>query len=337
MQAYVIQNEFGLANLTQIERPMPEPDAHEVVLKVRACSLNYRDHLMLEGLYNPRQALPLVPLSDGAGEIVALGEQVRRYQIGDRVAGLFCQHWQGGAPDRERLRVTLGGPLDGMLQQYIALPEQGVIDFPEHLSYPEAATLPCAALTAWVALTKYRQVKAGDTVLILGTGGVAIFALQFAKLFGARVIITSSSDQRLEQVAQLGADELINYRTTPDWHRIALTMTNKQGVDHIIEVGGADTLEKSLAAVKVGGFIAVIGVLSGQKTPLSVIPILMSSLTLQGITVGNRDDFAAMNQAIYQHQLKPIIDQRFTLDEAQTAFARLATGGHLGKLIITVE
>lgn len=335
MQVFEVQTAFGLDNLRLSERPDPVPETGEVLIKVRACSLNYRDYLMVKGDYNPRQKLPLIPLSDGAGEIVAVGPGVSRVAVGDRVAGLFSQRWLGGEPNQERLRTTLGGPLDGMLAEYVVLPEHGVVPLPPDLPYEQGATLPCAAVTAWSALTKYRPLKAGDTVLLQGTGGVSLFALQFAKLFGAKVIITSSSDGKLARAQALGADHTINYRSNPDWHKTARTLTGKTGVDHIVEVGGADTFAKSLAAVRIGGFIAVIGVLGGQEAPLSVIPILMSSLTVQGITVGSRDDFEAMNKAIAQHNLQPVIDRVFPFNDAPEAFRLMEQGGHFGKIVIS--
>ena len=337
MKVFEIQNQFGLDNLVLTERPKPQPDPSQILIKVHACSLNYRDLLMIKGEYNPRQKLPLIPLSDGAGEVVAVGAKVNRFNVGDRVAGLFSQRWLGGEPNQERLRSTLGGPLDGMLAEYIALPEQGAILLPPHLSYAEGATLPCAALTAWAALTKYRPLQAGDTILLQGTGGVSLFALQFAKLLGARVIITSSSDAKLVRAQALGTDHIINYRNDPDWHKTARALTGGVGVDHIVEVGGADTFSKSLAALRIGGFIAVIGVLGGRQAPLSVIPILMSSLAIQGITVGSRDDFEAMNKAIAQHQLKPVIDRVFPFDETVAAFRLMEQGGHFGKIVLTFD
>jgi len=334
MRVFEVQTAFGLDNLRLAERPQPTPGPGEVLLKVGACSLNYRDYLMLQGEYNPRQKLPLIPLSDGAGEVVATGSGVSRVTTGDRVAGLFSQRWLGGEPNQERLRSTLGGPFDGMLAEYVVLSEKGVIKLLPGLSFEQGATLPCAALTAWSALTKYRALKAGDTVLLQGTGGVSLFALQFAKLFGAQVIITSSSDAKLERARALGADHTINYRSNPDWHKTARTLSGKSGVDFVIEVGGADTFAKSLAAVRIGGFIAVIGVLSGREAPLSVIPILMSSLTIQGITVGSRDDFEAMNKAIEHHALQPVIDRVFAFEEAPAAFRLMEQGSHFGKIVI---
>lgn len=337
MKVYEIQDNFGLDNLKPAERDIPALGSEQVLLKIKACSLNYRDLMMVQGSYNPRQPLPLIPLSDGVGEIVEVGDQVSRVAVGDRVAGIFAQGWFGGEPSQERVRpTTLGSPLDGMLAQYVVLHQQGVVKVPAHLSDQEAATLPCAAVTAWSALNKYRRLSPGDTVLLQGTGGVSVFALQFAKLSGATVIITSSSDAKLERAKSLGADYTINYREQPDWHKVARDITGKTGVDHIVEVGGAGTFEKSLAAVRIGGFIATIGVLDGGSAPLSVIPILMSGLTVQGILVGSRDDFEAMNRAIAAHQLQPVIDKTFAFDEARAAFDWMHSGSHFGKIVIQI-
>lgn len=334
MKVWQIDSGFGLEQLIRAERDRPHPGPGQVLVKVHACALNYRDYLTVIGDYNPRYTLPLIPVSDGAGEIVAVGDGVSEATIGDRVMGAFSQVWQGGEPTSERLRTSLGGPLDGMLCEYALLSEQGVVPIPAHLSFEQAATLPCAALTAWNALTKYRRVKAGDTVLIQGTGGVSVFALQFAKLLGATVIITSSSDAKLAQARTLGADHTINYRDDPDWHKTARTLTGKLGVDHVIEVGGAGTFEQSLAAVRIGGFVAVIGVLAGKSAPITLTPILMGSLGVQGITVGSRDDFRTMNRALEAGGMVPVIDRVFGFDEAPAAFEHLASGRHFGKIVI---
>jgi NADPH:quinone reductase-like Zn-dependent oxidoreductase len=337
MKIYQICDRFGLENLRLSERAIPEPGVGEVLIKLHACSLNYRDLLMLQGHYNPRQPLPLIPLSDGAGEVVETGAGVTRVAVGDRVAGIFAQGWIAGEPTHERVRATtLGSPLDGMLAEYVVLDQQGVVKLPAHLSYEQAATLPCAAVTAWTALTRYRRLMPGDTVLLQGTGGVSLFALQFARMLGATVIITSSSDAKLERARTLGADHTINYREQPDWHKAVRTLTGRVGVDHIVEVGGAGTFEKSLAAVRMGGFIATIGVLGGVSAPLSVIPILMSGLTIQGILVGSRDDFETMNRAIDAHRLEPVIDRVFAFDEVAAAFELMKNGGHFGKIVVRI-
>ncbi len=336
MKAWEIKDRFGLDQLRQTDRPEPQPGPGQVQVRVHACALNYRDYLTVIGDYNPRYRLPLIPLSDGAGEVVAVGEGVARVAVGDRVMATFSQAWTAGAPTHARLRTTLGGPLDGLLAEYTVLDQQGLVKIPEHLSFEQAATLPCAALTAWSALTRYRQVQPGDRVLLQGTGGVSLFGLQFVKLLGATAILTSSSDAKLARARELGADHLINYRSDPDWHRSVRTLTDRVGVDHVVEVGGADTLQKSLACVRVGGFVAVIGVLGGKSAPIALTPILMSSITVQGITVGSRDDFEAMLRAIETHRLEPILDRVFGFNDAPAAFRYLASGQHFGKVVIRV-
>lgn len=337
MHGYEIQGSFGLENLRLTERPDPELGPGQVALEVRAASLNYRDILMARGHYNPRQPLPLIPCSDGVGVVTAVGENVSKVAVGDRVASCFFQTWVGGPPTADRIRGTLGGPLDGMLAEHVVLSEDGVVKAPEHLSDLEAATLPCAALTAWSALVEQGQVAAGDTVLVQGTGGVSIFALQIAQVLGARVIVTSSSDAKLERAREMGAWQTINYTEDPSWGETARRMTDGSGVDHVVEVGGAGTLEQSLKAVRVGGQISVIGVLSGVSSELNVIPILMQNVRLQGILVGSRNGFQRMNQALATHAVRPVVDRTFSFAEAPDAFRYMASGGHFGKICIAVS
>ena len=334
MRAFEIQNKFGLDSLTQVERPDPAARPFHAVIKLRAASLNYRDLLTVEGKYNPRLPLPLVPLSDGVGEVVAIGEGVTRVKAGDRVAANFSQKWLGGEPARAKLGASLGGPLDGMLTEYRELHEEGLVHVPAHLTDEEAATLPCAAVTAWNSLINMGGLRAGETVLVQGTGGVSIFALQFAKLAGARVIITSSSDEKLERAKRLGADFGINYTTAPDWDKRAKELTGGTGVDHIIEVGGAGTFGKSLRAIKIGGHIGLIGNLSGNVTEVNLVQILMQNVRIQGVMVGSRDTFEAMNRAIALHELRPVIDRVFAFEEARQAFVHMASGSHFGKICI---
>ncbi|MEW6776964.1 MAG: NAD(P)-dependent alcohol dehydrogenase [Bdellovibrionota bacterium] len=337
MKAFEIQAWGSVENLKLTSRPAPTPGPGQILLRIRAASINFRDHLMLLGSYNPKQRLPLIPLGDGAGEVTEVGAGVTRFKPGDRVAGLFNQRWMGGPPTRERLRTTLGGPLDGMLAEYAVLPEEGAVFIPEHLSFEEAAALPIAGVTAWRALVSYGSLKAGDIVLVQGTGGVSVFALQFAKAHGARVIVTSSSDEKLERARALGADHTINYRTKPDWERLAWDYSGGTGVDNVIEVGGAGTFEKSLKCVRSGGQVSVIGVLSGVATNLNVLPVLMTSIRVQGITVGSRDDFEAMNRAISQGRLRPVLDKTYSFEEAREAYKCLASGQHFGKIAIRVN
>jgi NADPH:quinone reductase-like Zn-dependent oxidoreductase len=329
-----IQGAFGLDRLTIGERERPSPGPSQVLLRMRAASLNYRDLLTILGRYNPRQTLPLIPGSDGVGEVIETGRAVRRVAVGDRVAPIFAQGWIEGEPTREQLRSTLGGPLDGVLAEYMVVEEQGVVIIPEHLTDEEGACLPCAAVTAWSALVTQAGIGAGDTVLIQGTGGVSIFALQFAGILGARAIVTSSADEKLERVKGLGAWRTINYRETPRWGRRVKELTDGHGVDLVVEVGGAGTLSQSLEAVRFGGQVSLIGVLAGGAAQLDVVPLLMQNIRVQGILVGHREGFEAMNRAIVQHRLRPVIDRTFELDEVRQGLERMAAGRHLGKLCV---
>ncbi len=334
MKAYEIRESFGLDNLVLVERDDPEPGPHDVVVDVAATSVNYRDLLTVLGHYNPRQPLPLVPFSDGVGRVTAVGSDVTRVAIGDRVCGIFNQHWLAG-PFVASLRAgTLGGPLDGMLAERVCLSEEGVVPVPEHLTDDEAATLPCAGVTAWSALFEEGRLQPGETVLVQGTGGVSIFALQFAKAAGARVIVTSSSDAKLERATRMGADETINYIAKPEWDKEAKRLTNGRGVDHVVEVGGAGTLSRSLNAVRVGGHIAVIGILSGTSHEVDVIPILMGRLRLNGIMVGSRSTFEMMAMAIQAQRLRPVIDRVFSFDDAPEALRHMQGASHFGKIVV---
>jgi NADPH:quinone reductase-like Zn-dependent oxidoreductase len=337
MKAVEIQK-FGLEHLVQVDRPEPTPGPGTLVVRVRAASLNYRDVMMARGLYNPKQKLPLVPASDGAGEVVAVGAGVTRVKVGDRVAATFMQGYLSPPVPRDgtHVRGTLGGPLDGMLQEKIALPENGVVPVPEHLSDVEAATLPCGALTAWSALVTYGGVRAGDTVVAQGTGGVSIFVLQLAKILGARVIVTSSSDAKLDAVKALGADAVVNYTTKPDWAAEVRALTGGVGADHIVDVAGS-TLHMSLRAVRIGGSISVIGVLGGNKAEIEPTSLLMRGVRLQGVFVGSRSEFLDMNRAIELHKLKPVVSRVFPLAEARAAFEHMTQASHVGKICIRLD
>jgi len=305
---------------------------------MRAASLNYRDLLMVQGHYNPHQPLPLIPCSDGVGVVTEVGERVTNLAPGDRVATLFAQGWTGGEPTREKFRTTLGGPLDGTLAEEMVLNQGGAIKVPAFLSDAEAACLPCAAVTAWSALVTEGQVRAGDTVLLQGTGGVSLFALQFAVALGARVIITSSSDDKLDRALKLGAWKGINYKTDPNWGKSARKMTQGgRGVDLIVEVGGTDTLAQSLKAIRVGGTIAMIGILGGAKAPLLITPILMQQIRVQGIFVGSGEGFAAMNRAIEAHRIRPIVHQVYPFAETRQAMEEMTRGNHFGKIAIAIS
>jgi NADPH:quinone reductase-like Zn-dependent oxidoreductase len=335
MRAVEIRGAFGLDNLALVERPEPRPGPGQALVRLRAASLNYRDLLTVEGKYNPKQKLPLIPCSDGAGEVVEIGEGVTRVRPGERVCPIFAQRWLAGTPTREKLRSTLGGPLDGTLAELAVFDQEGLVTIPEHLSDDEAATLPCAAVTAWSALVTEGGVTAGDTVLVQGTGGVSLFALQLATLLGARVIATSSRDDKLARAREMGAAEGINYRDVPEWGVRAKELTGG-GVDHVVEVGGAGTLQQSLRAVRFGGTISLIGNLSGTKTELLLTHIFMQRIRVNGILVGHRESFEAMNRAIAFHRLRPVVDRVFPLAEARAAFDHMAAGDHFGKIVIRI-
>lgn len=336
MKVYEIRDRFGLDALTLTDRPQPQPGPHEALVRIKAGSLNYRDLMIVKGQYNPKMPLPRIPLSDAAGEVAALGPGVSRVKVGQRVAACFMPKWIAGDIDETKARSALGGAVDGLLAEYVVLHEDGLVQVPEHLSYEEAATLPCAAVTAWHGLVTEGHVKPGDTVLLQGTGGVSLFALQFARLAGARVIITSSSNEKLQRARQLGATEGINYKETPEWGDKARELTGGRGVDHVVEVGGAGTLGQSLRAVRMGGHISLIGVLSGtgQVNPM---PILMKNVRVQGIFVGSREMFEAMNRAIAVNQLRPVIDRVFSFAEAVQALRHLESASHFGKICIRMD
>ena len=333
MKAFEIQS-FGLPGLTLVERPDPVPPPGHVLVRVGAASLNNRDLLTIQGLYNPKQPLPLIPFSDGAGEVLRTGDEVTRVKVGDRVAGSFFQKWLSGRPTKAKLLSALGGPLHGMLCDRIVLHEDGLVHVPDHLSDEEAATLPCAAVTAWSALVEQGGLRAGETVVVLGTGGVAVFALQIAKLVGARVIVTSSSEAKLERARSLGADETIDYKKVPDWEKKVRELTGGEGADHVLEVGGGGTFAKSVKATRVGGTISLIGVLAGNSTEVNLTPILMQNIRVQGVIVGSRETFEAMNRAIAQHRLRPVVDRVFPFKEARQALAWMASQQHFGKVVV---
>lgn len=333
MKAFEIQ-EFGIDNLALVEHDEPQPQETEVLVKFHAASLNYRDLMMVKGAYNPKLKTPLVPFSDGAGEVVAIGEKVSKWKVGDRVSPIFMQGWIDGEINFEKARTALGGDRDGVLREFGAFDESGLARIPDHLSYEEAATLPCAAVTAYHALFESGRLKPEDTVLLQGTGGVSIFALQLASVYGCRTIITSSSNDKLQRAKELGADDLINYKEREDWDRAVLELTEKRGVDQIVEVGGAGTLQRSVNAVKMGGHVAVIGVLSG-KGEFNPGTILMKSVRMQGIFVGSRQMFEQMNLMLCQHNhLKPVIDKTFEFGEVKDALKYMEAGAHFGKIVV---
>ena len=326
---------FGIDKLSFDEIPAPQPGPGQVVLDVHAVSLNYRDLMTVKGFYNPKLQPHRIPCSDGAGIISAIGEGVTQVAVGDRVAGTFFQHWIDGDPAVEKFKGALGGDIDGMLTEFVLLKHTGLVRIPDHLSFEEAATLPCAALTAWNSLI-VGNIQANSTILIQGTGGVSIFALQFAKLKGARVLGISSSDAKLQRACSLGLDKGLDYGETSEWDRWVLEQTNGQGVDLVVEVGGVGTLPRSLRAVKMGGVITQIGVLSGPADPIPVPLILHKQVRIEGIYVGSRHDFEEMNKAIAAAQLRPVYAAR-PWTEAREAFRAMEAGSHFGKLVLNVQ
>ncbi|MSQ60539.1 MAG: NAD(P)-dependent alcohol dehydrogenase [Betaproteobacteria bacterium] len=334
MKLYELQHKPGLDSITLAERADPKPGPGQILIKAKAWSLNYRDLLVAKGSYGAPPPMGRIPLSDGVGEVVEIGAGVTRVKVGDRVAGCFMQGWLGGEVTLAISATALGGAIDGMLAQYVVLSEQGVVQVPAHMSDEEAATLPCAGVTAWNALVREARIRAGDTVLLLGTGGVSLLALQFAKMHGARCILTSSSEEKLQTATRLGADETINYRANPNWDKKVLELTAGRGADIVVEVGGAGTFDKSLASVRMGGSVCMIGVLTGTSAPVSTAVILRRSIRVFGIYVGSRDMFEEMNRAIALHKLRPHIGKRFAFSEARAAYDYLDSAAHTGKVVI---
>jgi NADPH:quinone reductase-like Zn-dependent oxidoreductase len=326
---------FGIDSLSFVELPDPRPGPGEVLVSVRAISLNFRDLMMISGAYNPRLKLPRIPCSDGAGEVLAVGDGVTAWKPGDRVAGIFMQNWIDGPLTPLKAEGALGGDVDGMLATHVVLRENGLVSIPGHLSFEEAACLPCAAVTAWNALCS-ANLAPGATVLIQGTGGVSIFALQFAKLKGLRVLGVSSSDEKLQRAVALGLDSSLNYRTHPDWERWAQQETDGEGVDLVVEVGGAGTLARSLKAIRSGGTIAQIGVLAGAVEPISIPSILHKTARIQGVYVGSRQNFVEMNRAVSLFGLRPV-HADFPWSQVGDALRKMEAGSHFGKLVLTVE
>jgi NADPH:quinone reductase-like Zn-dependent oxidoreductase len=326
---------FGIDSLDLVERPDPQPGPAEVLVKIHAVSLNYRDLMMVKGSYNPKLKLPRIPCSDGAGEVAAIGDGVTEWKIGDRVCGCFFQNWIDGPPTPAKIKGALGGDIDGMLAEYVLLKQAGLVRIPDHLNFEEAATLPCAALTAWNALI-VANIQASSTILVQGTGGVSIFALQFAKLKGARVLGISSSDAKLLRACSLGLDKGLDYGETSEWDRWVVEQTNGEGVDLVVEVGGVGTLPRSLRAVKMGGIIAQIGVLSGPAEPIQIPLILHKHIHIQGIYVGSRKRFEEMNNAIAAAKLHPVLESH-PWTEAREAFREMQSATHFGKLVLKVS
>ncbi|MFC2118166.1 NAD(P)-dependent alcohol dehydrogenase [Bacteroidota bacterium] len=338
MRVFQIQDDWSVDNLKIAERPKQEPGPAQVLLKMKAASLNYRDLVVLQkGYGHLTGTLPLIPVSDGVGVIVETGKSVKIFKPGDRVCPMFMPEWKSGEPTKEIITSTLGGPIDGVMTEYMLINEKSISAVPDFLSDKEASTLPCAALTAWTALHIEGGVKKGDKVLIQGSGGVSIFALQFAQHLGAEVFIVSGSDKKLERAITLGAKNGLNYNTIPEWGKEINKMAGKDGIDHIVDVGGEKTLPQSLRAVRPGGTISLIGVLSGAKMNVNLGLIVTRKIRLQGITVGHREGFKEMTEFIDKHQIIPVIDKVFAFEELPVAFKYLASGKHFGKVCIKHE
>ena len=334
MKAFEIVNANGIDALNLADRPSPKPGPGEVLVRMRANSINFRD---LATILDPEPRgipYPRIPNSDGAGEVVATGPGVSAWKAGDRVAGTFFRDWDSGGITAAVMASALGGATDGVLAEEVILPERGLVAIPDYMSFEEAATLPCAALTAWRALVEEGKLRAGETVLLLGTGGVSIFALQIAKMHGATVIHTSSSDEKLARVRSMGADHTINYRETPEWQDAVLDLTNGVGVDHVVEVGGGGTLARSAGAVRVGGHIALIGILSMDRVDPTLL--MRKSVRMTGIYVGSRQMFQSMLRAFEAHEVRPVIDRTFPFTESRDAFHHMQKAGHFGKITISL-
>lgn len=325
--------QFGLDGLREVTRDQPEPGPGEVRVRMQAASLNYHDLAAVLGMANPKMQFPRVPLSDGAGEIDAVGAGVTGRQVGERVTSLFFPDWQGGRPTFDKMSRVTGDTIDGVMADAVVVPASAVMPVPRHLSPQEAATLPCAALTAWRALMDGDSVRSGDRVLLQGTGGVSLFALQFCKLLGAETYMVSSSRDKLDRVAPLEPDHWLSYKDEPEWGRAVRKLASGSGVDRVIEVGGAGTLTQSLKALAVGGHVAMIGVLTGAAAPVETARMMALNARVEGLTVGSRDDFAAMNRALEQHQIRPCIGETFGFGELRSGLEAMQAARHVGKIV----
>ncbi len=339
MRALELQK-FGIDNIHAIKQDettfKSAPKAGEVLIRFEAASINYRDFMIAEGLFVGEDHLPIIPLSDGAGSVVAIGDGVTRFAVGDLVCPTFFPQWISGDALGEERAVSTGLEAPGSLREYGSFSEQALVKVASNLNAEQAACFPCAGLTAWNALVTTSAIKAGDTVLVIGTGGVSIFALQFAKAMGATVIITSSSDDKLARAKELGADHLINYSTTPEWGEAAKAITTGRGVDIVVEIGGTGTLVQSLKAIRRGGHIAIIGALAGASMDIAVYDLIMTNVHMHGISVGNRDDFEAMMKFVEAHKIVPVIEKNYTFKDAAIALRDIDKGNHFGKLTVSI-
>ena len=328
--------EFGIANLHQVTLDDPEPAAGQVLVKFAAASVNYRDFMIAEGMFAPPEDLPVIPLSDGAGEIVSAGQGISGLQVGDTVTPLFFPRWLSGDALGDERSVSTGLEAPGCLREYGAFDESAVVKVPDFLSAEEAACFPCAGLTAWSALVTTSGTSSGDVVVVLGTGGVSIFALQFAKALGATVIVTSSSDEKLAHAKELGADHGINYHATPEWGTAVKELTDGRGADVVVEVGGTSTLPQSFKAIRRGGNIPIIGALAGAQMDLAVYELIMTNAHMHGIGVGNRAGYEEMMRFVDEHRISPVIHKSYAFDEAATAMQDINKGEHFGKLVVRI-
>jgi NADPH:quinone reductase-like Zn-dependent oxidoreductase len=335
-QFHLARAEHSGYRLEMVDAPVRAPGAGEVLVRVRAASLNRHDIYTLKGQLAPSGGKSIVPLSDGAGEVAAVGTGVTRFRVGDHVAAIFFQGWVSGRPGANVTSTALGGDLDGMLSQYVTLSEQGLVKLPAHLSFEEGSTLPCAGVTAWNGLVTRGGMQAGDYVLLEGTGGVSIFGLQFAVAAGAKPIITSSRDEKLERAKALGAVGTVNYKTTPEWDKAVRALTGGTGVQEVLEVGGKATLPQALASLSSGAHVALIGGLGGFGGEVPITSLLRGGITVSGIYVGSRADFEAMNDFIARHKIKPVIDKVFDFKDAQAAYDLMESDNFFGKIVIRI-
>lgn len=337
MKAIRLQRPGDPTSLKVCDESVPKPGPYEVLMRVHAASLNYRDHVILTGGYPGPVKKNGVPLSDGAGEVVAVGPEVTRVKVGDRVSANCLVHWIGGPKLAEYQASSIGTAIDGMLAEHVVLHENAFVHLPPYLSYVEAASLPCAAVSAWEALHVGTPLKPGQTVLVQGTGGVALFGLQIARMFGARVLAITSSEEKAERLTAMGAESVVNYRTTPDWDRRMLDLTNGRGVDKVVEIAGESTIVRSAAATRIGGEIGLVGFVSGFGGGLPPINILMRSLTIAGIGIGPRTSFEALLAGMAASEVRPVIDSVFPFSQYRAAYERLATGNHVGKIVVEMS